>query len=87
MRWEERRFSDNTGDPWLVADDQLGDWSIDRDLRDPDLFVLMWYPPFLKAVDATVGKYRSQAAAKRAAKRYAKRLAAACKAFARMGWT
>lgn len=86
MRWELVYCSDGSGSPWIEAQGQLGDWAIEESSRD-GLFTLVWYPPFLRTNEVQVGRYRSQKIAKAAAKRYAKRLAAACKAFARMGWT
>jgi hypothetical protein len=84
MRWESVCSDDGSGEPWIEARDQLGDWAIEE---SGGVFVLVWYPPFLQTSAVHVGDYRSQKSAKAAAKRYAKKLAAACKAFARMGWT
>lgn len=83
MRWERRPYSDGEGGEFLAAENQLGDWSVEE---VGGRFVLYWCPPFQPA-EAEIGRYRSEKIAKAAAKRYAKKLAAACKAFARMGWT
>lgn len=83
MIWRNEKSGDGSGG-WLQCDTPVGEWVID-DYKG-DGFAAIWFPAWCSCCEVTIGKYKTQGAAKGAAKRYAKRMAAAFKEMGRAGW-